>query len=41
MPLLIKTFVLGSLQNNSYWVGDPQTCQAVIIDPAAGSPKIL
>ncbi|NMC78701.1 MAG: MBL fold metallo-hydrolase [Chloroflexi bacterium] len=41
MSPLIKTFVLGSLQNNSYWVGDPQTRQAVIIDPAAGSPKIL
>lgn len=41
MSLLVKTFILGSLQNNSYLAVDPHTRAAIVVDPAAGSRQIL
>jgi glyoxylase-like metal-dependent hydrolase (beta-lactamase superfamily II) len=32
--LEIHTYVLGPVQTNAYLIGDPNTCQAVVIDPA-------
>jgi hydroxyacylglutathione hydrolase len=41
MTILMKAFILGSLQNNSYLLADKSTHQAAIIDPSDGSEVIL
>jgi hydroxyacylglutathione hydrolase len=41
MSLLITSYILGSLQNNSYLVVDPISQQALIIDPSSGCETIL
>jgi glyoxylase-like metal-dependent hydrolase (beta-lactamase superfamily II) len=37
----IFTFVLGSLENNSYLLVDPQSFEGVVIDPSFDSDKLL
>ena len=37
----IYTFVLGSLENNSYLLVDPQSLEGVVIDPSFNSEKLL
>ena len=37
----IFTFVLGSLENNSYLLVDPQSFEGVVIDPSFDSEKLL
>jgi glyoxylase-like metal-dependent hydrolase (beta-lactamase superfamily II) len=41
MPLDIVTFELGEMANNTYLVADPQSGQAVVIDPSFESAIIL
>jgi hydroxyacylglutathione hydrolase len=41
MTLQIQTFVLGPIENNTYLISDPFSSQAVLIDPAAPSQKIM
>ncbi len=41
MMLEIETLILGPVQTNCYLVGDPQTKEAVVIDPAWDGEKIL
>lgn len=38
--MILEHFVVGMLQTNCYLVGDPETGQAVIIDPGGNSDKI-
>lgn len=40
-PPIIRTFMLGPLQNNTCLLGDPLTRQAVIVDPSLGCESIL
>ena len=40
MSLIIKSFILGPIQNNTYLVTDEQTGHAAIVDPAAPSKEI-
>ena len=40
MPLNIRTFILGPLQNNTYLVTDKESKETVIIDPSIPSKKI-
>ncbi|MCD6356217.1 MAG: MBL fold metallo-hydrolase [Anaerolineaceae bacterium] len=40
MALMIKKFVLGPIDNNTYLLSDSTTNEAVLIDPAAPSKKI-
>ncbi len=37
----VYTFVLGSLENNSYLLVDPQSFEGVVIDPSFDSGKLL
>ena len=37
----IFTFVLGSLENNSYLLVDPQSFEGVVIDPSFDSKSCL
>jgi len=41
MTLTIETFILGAIDNNIYLVSDPKTKEAVLIDPAIPSGKVL
>jgi hydroxyacylglutathione hydrolase len=41
MSLIVQTFVLGDLENNTYLAFDPVSNEAVLIDPAEGSASIL
>jgi glyoxylase-like metal-dependent hydrolase (beta-lactamase superfamily II) len=41
MPLDIVTFELGEMANNTYLVGDPDSGQAVVIDPSFESEVVL
>lgn len=41
MTLLIETFVLGPIENNTYVAADPVTRQAVIIDPSFESHTVV
>lgn len=41
MALIIDTFVLGPIDNNTYLLSDNTSKEAVLIDPAAPSNKIL
>jgi hydroxyacylglutathione hydrolase len=41
MSILIKTYILGPLQNNTYLMIDKQSGNSVLIDPAIGSQIIL
>jgi hydroxyacylglutathione hydrolase len=41
MSLLVKTFVLGPLENNTYLLADPIRQESVLIDPSFGAEKIL
>jgi len=41
MTLQIDTFVLGPIENNTYLISDKSTNQAVLLDPAAPSKKII
>jgi len=39
--LLIKYFIIGPLENNSYMIADPETLKAAVIDPSFDSEVIL
>jgi hydroxyacylglutathione hydrolase len=41
MSLNIYPFVLGMLENNTYLLADSATLEAVVIDPAANSQRVL
>ncbi len=41
MPLVIEKHVLGQLENNTYCLIDPQSAQAVIIDPSFGAETLV
>lgn len=41
MTLIIKTYILGPLQNNTYLLADDSAGRAVIVDPSFGSEIIL
>ncbi len=41
MPLFLKKFVLGPLQNNTYLLADEQSRSAVVIDPSFEIDKLL
>lgn len=41
MSLLIKTFILGPLQNNTYLLSEPDSKEAVIIDPSFDTEEVL
>ena len=41
MGLIIETFVVGPLQNNTYLVGDESSRQAVVIDPGMGCQAVI
>jgi hydroxyacylglutathione hydrolase len=41
MTLQIQTFILGPIENNTYLISDPATSQAVLIDPATPSRKVM
>ncbi len=41
MNLIIKTHVLGPLENNTFLLVDPQTKQAALVDPAFNSKEII
>jgi len=40
MSMIIKSFILGPIQNNTYLVADEETGHAAIVDPAAPSKEI-
>jgi len=41
MALMIDTFILGPIDNNTYLLSDKTSKEAVLIDPAAPSKKIV
>ena len=41
MTLLLRSLSLGPIGTNCYIVGDPQTKQAVVIDPGWDAPKVM
>jgi len=41
MGLIIKTFVLGAIENNTYLLSDSETKQAALVDPAVPSRQVL
>ena len=41
MPLLISTYVLGPIENNTYLIEDSASRKAALIDPSSASEKIL
>jgi len=41
MPLIITSYIIGPLQNNTYLAADPNSKSAVIIDPGLGSEIII
>jgi hydroxyacylglutathione hydrolase len=41
MTLQIHTFILGPIENNTYLISDKRTNEAILIDPAAPSKKIV
>ncbi len=41
MALIIDTFILGPIDNNTYLLSDKTSKEAVLIDPAAPSKKIV
>ena len=41
MPPILRHYTLGQMANNTYLIADPQTNQAVLIDPALGVSDIL
>ena len=41
MALMIDTFILGPIDNNTYLLSDKTSREAVLIDPAAPSKKII
>jgi len=41
MALMIDTFILGPIDNNTYLLADKTSKEAVLIDPAAPSKKIV
>ncbi len=41
MTLEMIPFILGPLENNTYLVGDPETRQAIVIDPSFDSQQVL
>jgi hydroxyacylglutathione hydrolase len=41
MTLQINNFVLGSIENNTYLISDSDSNQAVLIDPAVPSKKVM
>jgi len=41
MPLFLKKFVLGPLQNNTYLLADEQSRSAVVIDPSFEIDKLV
>src|SRR5207302_2564649 len=41
MPVYLRQLPLGSMQNFVYIIGDPQTKEAAVVDPAWNVPAIL
>ena len=41
MGITIETFVLGAIENNTYLIFSSETNEAVLIDPAVPSRKIV
>ncbi len=41
MPLKIVTLTLGEMENNTYLAADPETNQAIVIDPSFDSQLVL
>jgi hydroxyacylglutathione hydrolase len=41
MKPIVKTYAIGQMGNNTYLFGDPESKQAVLIDPSFGSSAIL